>query len=94
MVRLGDPSSGAAVLFSGDSGYSARLAEIGQQLGPFDVAALPIGAYAPRWFMQEQHMDPQQSVALYRELNQPRAIPIHWGYSNWRMNRWTNRRSS
>ena len=24
-------------------------------------------------------MDPQQSVALYRELNQPRAIPIHWG---------------
>lgn len=80
--------------FSGDSGYSARLAEIGQRLGPFDVAALPIGAYAPRWFMQEQHMDPQQSVALYRELNQPRAIPIHWGYSNWRMNRWTNRRSS
>ncbi|HGM6756350.1 TPA: MBL fold metallo-hydrolase [Serratia marcescens] len=65
--------------FSGDSGYSARLAEIGQRLGPFDVAALPIGAYAPRWFMQEQHMDPQQSVALYRELNQPRAIPIHWG---------------
>lgn len=65
--------------FSGDSGYSERLAEIGHRLGPFDMAALPIGAYAPRWFMQEQHMDPQQSVTLYRQLNQPRAIPIHWG---------------
>ncbi|HFK7186280.1 TPA: MBL fold metallo-hydrolase [Serratia odorifera] len=65
--------------FSGDSGYSERLAEIGDRLGPFDVAALPIGAYAPRWFMQEQHMDPQQSVKLYQQLKQPRVIPIHWG---------------
>ncbi|HEI8864596.1 MBL fold metallo-hydrolase [Serratia sp. AKBS12] len=65
--------------FSGDSGYSERLAEIGDRLGPFEVAALPIGAYAPRWFMQEQHMDPQQSVKLYQQLKQPRVIPIHWG---------------
>ena len=65
--------------FSGDSGYSERLAEIGRRLGPFDLAALPIGAYAPRWFMQEQHMDPQQSVTLYQQLGAPRAIPMHWG---------------
>ncbi|WP_279023513.1 MBL fold metallo-hydrolase [Gibbsiella quercinecans] len=65
--------------FSGDSGYSERLAEIGTRLGPFDLAALPIGAYAPRWFMQTQHMDPQQSVQLYQQLNAPRAFPIHWG---------------
>lgn len=65
--------------FSGDSGYSDSLADIGTRLGPFDVAALPIGAYAPRWFMQEQHMDPQQSVTLYQQLNAPRVIPIHWG---------------
>lgn len=65
--------------FSGDSGYSERLVDIGTRLGPFDIAALPIGAYAPRWFMQEQHMDPQQSVRLYQQLNEPRVIPIHWG---------------
>ncbi|WON78309.1 MBL fold metallo-hydrolase [Serratia sp. UGAL515B_01] len=65
--------------FSGDTGYSRQLVEIGSRLGPFDIAALPIGAYAPRWFMQEQHMDPQQSVLLYQQLNQPRVIPIHWG---------------
>lgn len=65
--------------FSGDSGYSEKLVDIGTRLGPFDIAALPIGAYAPRWFMQEQHMDPQQSVMLYQQLNSPRVIPIHWG---------------
>ncbi|WP_420820630.1 MBL fold metallo-hydrolase [Serratia microhaemolytica] len=65
--------------FTGDSSYSERLAEVGSRLGPFDFAALPIGAYAPRWFMREQHMDPQQAVRLYQQLNQPKVIPIHWG---------------
>ncbi|OMQ24424.1 MBL fold metallo-hydrolase [Serratia oryzae] len=65
--------------FSGDSGYSEKLVDIGTRLGPLDMAALPIGAYAPRWFMQEQHMDPQQSVMLYQQLNSPQVIPIHWG---------------
>ncbi|KEY58095.1 MBL fold metallo-hydrolase [Serratia sp. DD3] len=65
--------------FTGDTGYSERLVEIGTRLGPFDIAALPIGAYAPRWFMQEKHMDPQHSVRLYQQLNQPRVIPMHWG---------------
>ncbi len=65
--------------FSGDSGYSAGLAEIGKRLGPFDVAALPIGAYAPEWFMGESHMNPVEAVKLYQQLNCPKVIPIHWG---------------
>ncbi|MCZ2943489.1 MBL fold metallo-hydrolase, partial [Acinetobacter baumannii] len=46
--------------FSGDSGYSNQFKVIGDKLGPFDLAAIPVGAYAPRWFMSAQHMDPQQ----------------------------------
>lgn len=65
--------------FSGDSGYTPLLQQIGERFGPFDLAALPIGAYAPRWFMGPQHMDPQQSATLFRQLNCRRAIPIHWG---------------
>ncbi len=65
--------------FSGDSGYTSGLAEIGQRLGPFDLAALPIGAYAPEWFMGESHMSPASAVKFYQELNCPRVIPIHWG---------------
>ncbi|MDR7342687.1 L-ascorbate metabolism protein UlaG (beta-lactamase superfamily) [Pantoea alhagi] len=65
--------------FSGDSGYTDNLLDIARRLGPFNLAALPIGAYAPRWFMQGQHMDPQQSVALHQAIGAPVTIPIHWG---------------
>ncbi|TCV99995.1 MBL fold metallo-hydrolase [Biostraticola tofi] len=65
--------------FSGDSGYSPTLTEIGQRLGPFDIAALPIGAYAPEWFMGDSHMSPASAVTLFTELGSPRVIPIHWG---------------
>lgn len=65
--------------FSGDSGYSDRLAEIITRLGPFTLAALPIGAYAPRWFMAGQHMDPDQAVALWQAAGRPMTLPIHWG---------------
>lgn len=65
--------------FSGDSGYSENLLEIPRRLGPFTLAALPIGAYAPKWFMQSQHMDPDQAVSLHQAIGQPPTIPIHWG---------------
>lgn len=65
--------------FSGDSGYSKSLADIGKRLGPFDIAALPIGAYAPEWFMGESHMSPAGAVKVYQQLRCPTVIPIHWG---------------
>ncbi|MEZ3498883.1 MBL fold metallo-hydrolase [Pantoea sp. KPR_PJ] len=65
--------------FSGDSGYSDNLTEIARRLGPFNLAALPIGAYAPKWFMATSHMDPDQAVSLWQHIGQPLTIPVHWG---------------
>jgi L-ascorbate metabolism protein UlaG (beta-lactamase superfamily) len=65
--------------FAGDTGYSEHLAEIGRRMGPIDLAAIPIGAYAPRWFMRGQHVDPAQAVQLHREVGVRRSIAIHWG---------------
>ncbi len=65
--------------FSGDSGYSDSLPEIAARLGPFSLAALPIGAYAPEWFMAGQHMNPDQAVALWQAAGKPLTLPIHWG---------------
>ncbi len=64
--------------FSGDSGYSENLAEIPRKLGPFNLAALPVGAYAPKWFMQSSHMDPDHAVSLWRLIGQALSIPMHW----------------
>lgn len=64
---------------SGDSGFSDHLAEIPRRLGPFNLAALPVGAYAPKWFMQSSHMDPDHAVSLWRLTGEPLTLPIHWG---------------
>lgn len=65
--------------FSGDTGYTPELLTIAQRLGKLDTVAIPVGAYAPRWFMSTNHMDPQSAVALWQQLGMPKAIPVHWG---------------
>jgi L-ascorbate metabolism protein UlaG (beta-lactamase superfamily) len=39
--------------FGSDSGYTAHFNEIGKKFGCFDLAAIPIGAFGPRWFIKE-----------------------------------------
>nr|WP_318381350.1 MBL fold metallo-hydrolase [uncultured Enterobacter sp.] len=65
--------------FAGDTGYTPSLVDISRRLGPISAAALPVGAYAPRWFMSIHHMDPQSAVQLWQQLGEPLAFPIHWG---------------
>lgn len=65
--------------FAGDSGYFSGFQTIGEQYGPFDVAAIPIGAYMPRWFMAPVHVDPQQAVQVFLDVKAKNFIPIHWG---------------
>jgi len=64
--------------FIGDSGYFPGFKEIGEKYGPFNAAALPIGAFAPKWFMGPVHMDPFEAVKAYFELKAQVFIPHHY----------------
>jgi N-acyl-phosphatidylethanolamine-hydrolysing phospholipase D len=70
---------GLKILHTGDLGYSRDARDIGERLGPFDVALIPIGAYAPRWFMKTMHVDPAEALQLRADLRARRAIGMHWG---------------
>ena len=70
---------GIRLIHTGDLGYSRDARDIGERLGPFDLALIPIGAYAPRWFMKTHHVDPPEAVQVRQDLRAARAIGMHWG---------------
>jgi L-ascorbate metabolism protein UlaG (beta-lactamase superfamily) len=65
--------------FAGDAGYSRDFADIGARFGGFDLAAIPIGAYEPRWFMKIMHLDPAEAVQVHKDVKARRSVGIHWG---------------
>jgi N-acyl-phosphatidylethanolamine-hydrolysing phospholipase D len=71
--------AGLNVVHTGDLGYSQDARDIGERLGPFDLAFIPIGAYAPRWFMKTMHVDVPEAVRVRTDLRASRAVGMHWG---------------
>src|SRR5690606_32060815 len=51
----------------------------GRRFGGFDLALIPVGAYEPRWFMAEHHVDPFEAVRIHRDVGARHTIGIHWG---------------
>ncbi len=67
--------------FAGDTGYGdgAIFRAMLALYGPTDIALIPIGAYAPRWFMTDQHVNPDEAVQIMHDLGARSALGIHWG---------------
>jgi L-ascorbate metabolism protein UlaG (beta-lactamase superfamily) len=70
---------GQTLYFAGDSGWCRHFAEIAARFPRIDLALLPIGAYEPRWFMQAQHMDPEEAVRAHLALGARRSLGMHFG---------------
>jgi L-ascorbate metabolism protein UlaG (beta-lactamase superfamily) len=75
-------TSPAGVLYHiGDTGYGdgAIFRAVHERYGAPRVALLPIGAYEPRWFMQPQHMNPDEAVRVFKDCGAAQALGHHWG---------------
>jgi L-ascorbate metabolism protein UlaG (beta-lactamase superfamily) len=67
------------IFFAGDTGYSPFFSAIRQRLGPTDLSLLPVGAYEPRWFMKDVHMNPDEAVRAHLDLDSAQSIGMHFG---------------
>lgn len=70
---------GYNVYFAGDTGYAPHFKAIAEKFPRIDLSLLPIGAYAPRWFMRQHHMDPADAVLAHRDLRAKRSLGVHFG---------------
>jgi len=69
----------AKLFFAGDTGYGPAFKEMGELTGPYDLALVPIGAYAPRRVFASVHASPEEAVSMGRDLNAARLVGMHWG---------------
>ncbi|MES2202691.1 MAG: MBL fold metallo-hydrolase [candidate division FCPU426 bacterium] len=67
------------VYFPGDTAYGSHFRLTRERFGPFKLALLPIGAYEPRWFMKKMHVNPQEAVQAFLDLEASAALGIHFG---------------
>lgn len=72
---------GGNIYFAGDTGYASGkiFKDIGAKYQSFALAMIPIGAYAPRWFMAPSHINPDEAVMIYHDIHAKHAIGMHFG---------------
>src|SRR5581483_8516138 len=75
------------VFFSGDTGPFPGMREIGERLGPFDVAMIEVGQYGRSW--PDWHIGPERAVEAVGMLRGQTMLPIHWGLLTLSFHGWT-----
>jgi L-ascorbate metabolism protein UlaG (beta-lactamase superfamily) len=67
------------IYFAGDTGYGPHFKQQAARFGNFALTILPIGAYEPRWFMAEVHLNPEEAVQAHLDLNSTQSLAVHFG---------------
>lgn len=69
---------GKSLYVAGDSAWGSHFAKIGEKYAP-DFAILPIGAYSPRVYLKQKHMNPEEAIKAYHALGCRKMLPMHFG---------------
>ncbi len=64
------------VFFSGDTGLTPEMGDIGRVHGPFDLVMLEIGAWHPAW--GTIHLGPENALKAFDLLGGGTMMPVHW----------------
>jgi L-ascorbate metabolism protein UlaG (beta-lactamase superfamily) len=75
-----------AVFFSGDTGLTSEYQLIRDQLGPFDLVMLEVGAFHPAW--GDIHLGPGNALKALALLGGGAFLPVHWGTFSLAMHAW------
>ena len=68
-----------SIYHAGDTGYSSDFIETKKRLGSPSLSLIPVGAYAPRWFMKTNHVNPPEAIQVALDLESERNFGMHWG---------------
>lgn len=74
-------SNEQSLFLCGDTGYPdfPLFRQIADALGPFDLSAIPIGAYEPVELNKDSHANPYEAVQIHKDLRSEKSVAIHWG---------------
>jgi L-ascorbate metabolism protein UlaG (beta-lactamase superfamily) len=64
---------------AGDSAWFDGFGEIGRRFPDLLAAMLPVGGYAPAWFMEKHHLNPEQAGQAFLDLGARHLVAMHWG---------------
>ena len=67
------------VYFAGDTGYGRFLDKIKERYAGFRLTIFPMGNYEKRWFMKNQHMNPDDAVRAHMLLGSQQSVGMHFG---------------
>ena len=75
------------IYYSGDTGWTSAFREIGERLGPFDIALMEAGAYHEAW--PDWHLGPEMAVQGALDAQAHLLVPVHWGRFTMAFHGWT-----
>jgi L-ascorbate metabolism protein UlaG (beta-lactamase superfamily) len=66
------------VYFAGDTAFGNFFDDLAVRFAEPDLSIFPLGNYEKRWFMKNQHMNPEESVKAHLLLRSKKSMGMHF----------------